>query len=89
MTASPTTCSSDGPGQTSVEQDLLARGWKLRFTTQLARADESVDLYRAMGYEVRVEPLQAAEFDDSPCGRCAAMTAASCAQIFTRPGADR
>ena len=45
----------------------IADGWELRFTADARRAQEAVELYAQLGYEVRVEPMRA---QDDECGAC-------------------
>lgn len=51
---------------------LAAEGWERRFTADPARVKEAVELYTKLGYEVRTEPVRAAEFKDE-CGGCHAV----------------
>ncbi len=48
---------------------LEALGWERRFTEGAARLRESVALYESLGWEVRTEPLAAAELADE-CHDC-------------------
>lgn len=60
---------------------LAAEGWERRFTADAERAREAAELYRQLGYELRVEPAQ----PDQPGDGCAACHAAASFQtIYTR-----
>lgn len=48
---------------------LEAEGWQRRFVAFGARLDESVSLYRALGFEVRLELLTAEDLREE-CGGC-------------------
>jgi hypothetical protein len=59
-----------------------AEGWERRFTADLQRIQEAIELYRQLGYEVRVESVrQAAPTVD--CGPCHAA-ALPFKTIYTR-----
>jgi hypothetical protein len=62
---------------------LLARGWERRFTADAARATEVVELYRRLGYEVRTEPVSAAELGED-CDDCPLATLGRFQTIYTR-----
>lgn len=65
---------------------LVAAGWVRRHLADAARAEESVELYRQMGYEVRVQRLTPADFGPR-CARCAEAACHACVLIYTRrPG---
>ncbi|MFQ6074449.1 MAG: hypothetical protein ACE5KC_04435 [Candidatus Bathyarchaeia archaeon] len=48
--------SSQCGGGKSREEALKREGWKRQFTTDEPRLSEAVELYRSLGYEVRLEP---------------------------------
>lgn len=49
--------------------ELEQKGWVKRTTTTEPRLSEIVELYKSLGYEVRVEPVRLDELDDD-CRRC-------------------
>ena len=61
---------------------LADEGWERRFTADQQRANEVVELYRQLGYEVRAEPAQPAELGDE-CEGCHAV-AVQFTTIYTR-----
>jgi hypothetical protein len=40
------------------EEELKREGWVRQFTTDEPRLSEAVELYRSLGYEVRLEPAE-------------------------------
>lgn len=70
--------------------EIEAEGWTRRFTAIGARLSEAVALYRALGYELRLEPADAGEaseasgahLSDESCAQCVVMTLAR--TIYTR-----
>ncbi|MDE3229386.1 MAG: hypothetical protein KGO05_05865 [Chloroflexota bacterium] len=61
-------------------------GWTRRFTAIGARLDEAAELYRGLGFEIRLEPAEPqaeAAPDASGCAQCFVMTLAR--TIYTRP----
>lgn len=66
---------------------LEAEGWTRRFTAIGPRLNEAIELYRALGYELRLEPAAVGEVDtvgaqDESCAQCMVMTLAR--TIYTR-----
>jgi hypothetical protein len=57
-------------------------GWIRRSITSPSRLEELVELYRSLGFEVRVEPLTL-EVIDEACRGCAGDLV-DCRAIFTR-----
>ncbi|HLZ21791.1 MAG TPA: hypothetical protein VKQ30_06695 [Ktedonobacterales bacterium] len=66
---------------------LLERnGWTRRFTAIGARLDEAIELYRGLGYQIRLEPAERGSEEAAPtagCEQCFVMTLAR--TIYTRP----
>ena len=62
---------------------LVAEGWERRFTADLQRIEEVVELYSWLGYEVRAVPLPAEEFHDD-CTDCHSVAAKNFKTIYTR-----
>ncbi len=69
----------------SVEADprLVAEGWVRRHLADPARAEESIELYKSMGYEVRAQKLSPADFGPG-CSGCAPVVGRTCVLIYTR-----
>jgi hypothetical protein len=72
------------------EDELIKEGWTRRFVANEPRLSESVELYRSMGYEVRLEPLPPVDYDsaDEESGECRACFKGFEDQykiIYTRP----
>lgn len=69
--------------------DTLERdGWTRRFTAIGARLNEAIELYRGLGYEIRLEPGEPGSegvADTSACEQCFVMSVAR--TIYTRPRA--
>lgn len=57
-------------------------GWIRRSITSPSRSEELAELYRSLGFEVRVEPLDL-EVVDEACRGCAGDLV-DCRAIFTR-----
>ena len=64
---------------------LIAEGWVRRHLADAQRAEESVELYRSMGYEVRIETITPDDFGPQ-CARCAVSVCRACVVIYTRRG---
>jgi len=62
---------------------LEADGWERRFITDVDRADEAVELYSELGFEVHVEPVAAAELGGD-CNGCALVAECRFKTIYTR-----
>lgn len=63
---------------------LEGDGWERRFITDLDRADEAVELYSQLGFEVHLEPVLASELGGD-CNECALVAACHFKAIYTRP----
>ncbi len=72
---------SSGPlrGNTALE----AEGWERRYLADPDRAREAVELYSSMGFEVRAEKLEPADFGPQ-CGDCSQVVCRSYVLIYTR-----
>ncbi|HEX6135907.1 MAG TPA: hypothetical protein VFZ24_18180 [Longimicrobiales bacterium] len=67
----------------AVRGDELERaGWTRRFAAAPPRLDEMIELYRSLGLEVRLEPVDPATLD-ADCAGCFAAAAAT-RIIYTR-----
>lgn len=63
------------------EAELERDGWTRRFVAAPPRLDEMVALYGSLGFDVRVEPLDAGELDDD-CADC--LTGEAPRIVYTR-----
>ena len=61
---------------------LVDDSWERRFTADPQRAQEAMDLYLALGYEVRAEAVSVGELQDE-CGACHPV-ASQFKTIYTR-----
>jgi hypothetical protein len=61
----------------------LAAGWERRFIADAARADEAMELYRDLGYEVCADPVRAEELDEE-CTDCRLLATLKFVTIYTR-----
>jgi hypothetical protein len=61
----------ESPASPTREAELAADGWERRFAVLPPRLEEMSDLYRALGYEVRLEPVERGELP-AECGDCPA-----------------
>ena len=52
-----------------MSKELKKEGWLKRTTIGEPRLSEIVELYKSLGYEVRVEPVTLEEMDED-CRRC-------------------
>ena len=66
-------------GGKSREKELRRKGWMRQFTTDDPRLSEAVELYKSLGYEVRLEP---AVFDKENAV-CKACLQANCRKYKT------
>jgi EAL domain-containing protein (putative c-di-GMP-specific phosphodiesterase class I) len=55
--------------QLRANPQLTAQGWERRFVTDIRRADEVMELYRQLGFEVCAEPVAPDDVGDE-CGDC-------------------
>jgi hypothetical protein len=60
---------SNLPECTKSEEELIPEGWTRRFVGGPPRLQEMVEIYRSLGYEVRLEPQALDEFPDE-CEDC-------------------
>lgn len=62
---------------------LVAEGWVRRFLADPLRAQEAIEVYTSLGYEVKAQALTPADFG-SQCGGCAEVACRSHVLIYTR-----
>ena len=51
------------------EEELAREGWRKQFMANEPRLSEAVEEYKALGFEVRLEPVDVEE-DDGTCKAC-------------------
>jgi len=62
---------------------LVAEGWERRFTADAQRAQEAIELYTQLGYEVRAESLLPEQFMGE-CEGCHSLVISMYKTIYTR-----
>ena len=72
-----------GAGVEEPDPALLAEGWERRFIADGQRSAEVVELYRQLGYEVRLEPIRAAEIPEG-CSDCQLVFLLQFKTVYTR-----
>lgn len=66
---------------------LVAAGWERRFIADARQAKEAIELYTQLGFEVLVEPVQAAEMGED-CEDCQVLVLLQFKTIYTRKKVD-
>ncbi|UCC83228.1 MAG: hypothetical protein JSW46_20125 [Gemmatimonadota bacterium] len=61
----------------------LADGWERRFIVDAQRAEEAIELYSQLGYEVCADPVRAEELGEE-CDDCQLLAALQFKMIYTR-----
>lgn len=69
--------------QLAGDPTLLAAGWERRFVADRRRAEEALELYRTLGFEVRAEPV-APELIGDECSDCQLVVQRWFVMIYTR-----
>ena len=69
--------------QLEADPELVAKGWERRFTTDIKRAEEVIQLYIQLGYEVRAEPVKSEETTEC-CQNCHSPIGPKLKTIYTR-----
>lgn len=72
--------------ETTAER-LAKEGWTRQFTASEPRLSEAVQIYEALGYEVRREPVDPKELPSAACRECYLAQSGQYRTIYTRPGA--
>ncbi len=62
---------------------LVAEGWERRFMTNVARLNEYIELYTALGFDVRAEPVRSDEVDPE-CNDCRLILYQQIVTLYTR-----
>jgi hypothetical protein len=68
--------------QLTPEAKLVSQGWEKRATYDDPRLSEMVDVYKAIGFEVHLEPFNPANEKD--CSECLARSPDRFKTIYTR-----
>jgi hypothetical protein len=61
----------------------IADGWERRFIADAQRAQEAMELYARLGYEVSADPVSPEEVGED-CGHCQLLAASQFKVIYTR-----
>lgn len=69
--------------QLAPDPELLAQGWERRFIADTNRTPEVVQLYRQLGFEVRLEQVPPARFAEE-CEACQLATLLQFRTVYTR-----
>ncbi len=65
------------------DRELTAQGWTRQFSASQPRLDEAVQEYRALGFEVLIEPVDTNP-SDGACAACVAENPEYVKVIYTR-----
>jgi hypothetical protein len=60
-------------------------GWVKRNITDSSRVEETIELYKSLGFEVRTEAFDPAEYP-AECNECMTESPEQFIVIYTRPG---
>ncbi len=75
-------------GRNPGERELIKEGWTKQFFASGSRLREATELYKSMGLEVHLKPMQAEDFGCSECHLSEPPDAIdNCYVIYTRPRA--
>ena len=66
----------------SREEELRKEGWEKRFTADDPRLTEAVEMYKELGFEVHLEPV---ESSSEECTSCLTVFTDRYKTIYTRP----
>lgn len=69
------------------DAELREKGWTYRFATSGARLREAEDLYRSLGFEVHLEPINPEDVDET-CRACLKAEPETLYALYTRPKGD-
>ena len=65
------------------DPELIADGWERRFVADAGCAEEAMELYEQLGFEVRAEPAQAEQLADD-CEDCQLLLMFQFKTVYTR-----
>ena len=67
----------------SREEELRKEGWEKRFTADDPRLTEAVEMYKELGFEVHLEPVDTSSSEE--CTSCLTVFTDRYKTIYTRP----
>jgi hypothetical protein len=67
----------------AADPQRLADGWERRFVAEGARAEEMMDLYRRLGFEVAADPVIASDMHGD-CADCQLLARFQFRTLYTR-----
>ena len=73
---------SKEPNKLTPEENLIKEGWQKQATYDEPRLSEMVDMYKEIGFEVHLEPFNAA--NENGCTDCMASFPEQFKTIYTR-----
>ena len=73
--------------QLQADPELVSEGWERRFVADARRAEEAMELYEQLGFEVRAEPAQTEELPDD-CVDCQLLLMFQFKTVYTRKQRD-
>ena len=68
----------------SKREELERQGWERRTVESEPRLSELVALYRELGFEVRLEPVDLDELPSEACNRCYLVRSERFKTLYTR-----
>src|SRR5512139_1150106 len=74
---------AEAQSQIRPDPERIAQGWERRFVVEARRADEYVQLYESLGFEVCADPVQREQVDDD-CDDCRIVLLLDFRTIYTR-----
>ncbi len=69
--------------QLKADPTLLAQGWERRFVVDARRAEELMELYAELGFEVCADPVRPEDVGDD-CDDCLLLAGLQLKMIYTR-----
>jgi hypothetical protein len=72
----------------AVDPERIRAGWQHRFVAAGARADEMIELYRELGFEVAADPVVTGRMVEG-CAACFGASADEYRSIYTRRPSSR
>jgi hypothetical protein len=73
-----------GKSQTEMRTELEKEGWTRQFTADEPRLSEAIEMYKSLGFEVRLEPVVPDESSEE-CAACFEVLCNHYKTIYTRP----
>lgn len=78
---------SDSQFSVADDPELIAAGWVRRFLADPKRAQEAMEMYTDLGFEVMAKKLSPDDFGPM-CGECGASVCHSYVVVYTRKPRD-